>query len=143
MLINYSHVKRIFIVCGKTDMRQGIDGLARIVSDTYHLDLFDNALFLFCGGKSDRFKALYWDQDGFILLYKRLEFGKLQWPRKKEEVQQLTSQELRWLLEGLSLQQPKALKTMQPGRINSNKAMLILSFALFLFMVQFLKQKDW
>ena len=38
MLINYSHVKRIFIVCGKTDMRQGIDGLARIVSDTYHLD---------------------------------------------------------------------------------------------------------
>ena len=118
MLINYSHVKRIFIVCGKTDMRQGIDGLARIVSDTYRLDLFDNALFLFCGGKSDRFKALYWDQDGFILLYKRLEFGKLQWPRKKEEVQQLTSQELRWLLEGLSLQQPKALKTMQPGRIN-------------------------
>ena len=118
MLINYSHAKHIFIVCGKTDMRQGIDGLARVISDTYHLDLFDNALFLFCGGKSDRFKALYWDQNGFILLYKRLESGKLQWPRKKEEVRQLTSQELRWLLEGLSLQQPKAFKSVQAGRIN-------------------------
>lgn len=118
MLIDYHQVKQIFIVCGKTDMRQGIDGLARIISDTYHLDLFDQALFLFCGGKSDRFKALYWDRDGFILLYKRLESGKLQWPRKKEEVRQLTSQELRWLLEGLSLQQPKALKPVQPGRSN-------------------------
>ena len=68
MLINYSRVKHIFIVCGKTDMRQGIDGLARVISDTYHLDLFDNALFLFCGRKSDRFKSLYWDQNGFILL---------------------------------------------------------------------------
>ena len=118
MLINYSRVKHIFIVCGKTDMRQGIDGLARVISDTYHLDLFDNALFLFCGGKSDRFKALYWDQNSFILLYKRLESGKLQWPRKKEEVRQLTNQELRWLLEGLSLQQPKAFKSVQAGRIN-------------------------
>ena len=118
MLINYSRVKHIFIVCGKTDMRQGIDGLARVISDTYHLDLFDNALFLFCGGKSDRFKALYWDQNGFILLYKRLESGKLQRPRKKEEVRQLTNQELRWLLEGLSLQQPKAFKSVQAGRIN-------------------------
>ena len=118
MLINYSRVKHIFIVCGKTDMRQGIDSLARVISDTYHLDLFDNALFLFCGGKSDRFKALYWDQNGFILLYKRLESGKLQWPRKKEEVRQLTNQELRWLLEGLSLQQPKAFKSVQAGRIN-------------------------
>ena len=118
MLISYNHVKHIFIVCGKTDMRRGIDGLARIISDSYQLDLFDDALFLFCGGKTDRFKALYWDQNGFILLYKRLESGKLQWPRKKEEVKSLTSQELRWLLEGLSLQQPKALRASQPGKIN-------------------------
>lgn len=118
MLIDYSQVKHIFIACGKTDMRRGIDGLASIISDTYHLDLFDDAIFLFCGGKTDRFKALYWDQNGFILLYKRLESGKLQWPRKTEEVKSLTSQELRWLLEGLSPQQPKALKATQPGKIN-------------------------
>ncbi|MGX7031689.1 IS66 family insertion sequence element accessory protein TnpB [Vagococcus zengguangii] len=117
-LINYAGVPHIFIVCGKTDMRRGIDGLAEIITCQYNLNLFDEALFLFCGGKLDRFKALYWDQDGFVLLYKRLESGKLQWPRKAEEVKQLSHQELRWLLEGLSLQQPKALKPSAPGYLN-------------------------
>ena len=55
------------------------------------------------------------DKDGFILLYKRIEKGNLQWPRNQEEVKKLTHQELRWLLEGLSIQQPKAIKPAQTG----------------------------
>lgn len=115
MLVNFSNVQKIFIVCGHTDMRCGIDGLAGIIAGKYNLDLFDDALFLFCGRKKDRFKALYWDKDGFILLYKRIENGHLQWPRNQEEVKKLTHQELRWLLEGLSIQQPKAIKPAQTG----------------------------
>ena len=115
MLVKFSNVQNIFIVCGHTDMRCGIDGLVGIITDKYNLDLFNNALFLFCGRKKDRFKALYWDKDGFILLYKRIEKGNLQWPRNQEEVKKLTSQELRWLLEGLSIQQPKAIKPAQTG----------------------------
>ena len=111
MLVNFSNVQNIFIVCGHTDMRCGIDGLAGIITDKYNLDLFNDALFLFCGRKKDRF----WDKDGFILLYKRIEKGNLQWPRNQEEVKKLTSQELRWLLEGLSIQQPKAIKPAQTG----------------------------
>ena len=117
MLINFSNVQNIFIVCGHTDMRCGIDGLAGVITDKYNLDLFNDALFLFCGRKKDRFKALYWDKDGFILLYKRIENGNLQWPRNQEEVKKLTSQELRWLLEGLSISQPKAIKPAQTGCI--------------------------
>ncbi len=75
MLVNFSNVQNIFIVCGHTDIRCGIDGLAGIITDKYNLDLFNDALFLFCGRKKDRFKALYWDKDGFILLYKRIENG--------------------------------------------------------------------
>ena len=96
-------------------MRCGIDGLAGIITDKYNLDLFNDALLLFCGRKKDRFKALYWDKAGFILLYKRIEKGNLQWPRNQEEVKKLTHQELRWLLEGLSIQQPKAIKPAQTG----------------------------
>lgn len=115
MLGNFTEVSNIFIVCGHTDMRCGIDGLASVVSDKYNLDLFNDAIFLFCGRKKDRYKALYWDCDGFMLLYKRIENGNLQWPKDQDEVKKLTAQELRWLLEGLSIQQPKAIKPAKTG----------------------------
>ena len=51
MLVNFSNVPNIFIVCGHTDMRCGINSLAGIIAGKYNLDLFDNALFLFCGRK--------------------------------------------------------------------------------------------
>ena len=110
MLVNFTRVTNIFIVCGRTDMRKGIDGLASIVQYEYNMDLYDNTIFLFCGGKSDRFRALYWDGDGFILLYKRINDGKLKWPRKSEEFMKLSNQQLRWLLEGLSIIQPNTVK---------------------------------
>ena len=96
-------------------MRCGIDGLAGIITDKYNLDLFNDALFPILWTKKSRSKALYWDKDGFILLYKRIEKGNLQWPPNQEEVKKLTHQELRWLLEGLSIQQPKAIKPAQTG----------------------------
>jgi transposase len=110
VLGNLEQVAHIYIVCGYTDMRKSIDGLASIVKNTYELDPFSNSLFLFCGRRGDRLKALHWEQDGFLLLYKRLDGGKFQWPRKPEEVRNITRQEFRWLMEGLSINQPKAIK---------------------------------
>ncbi len=46
----------------------------------------------------------------FLLLYKRLESGSFQWPKNPEEVRLISKQELRWLLEGLSIDQPRAVK---------------------------------
>lgn len=46
-----------------------------MVQQQFELDPFTNALFLFCGRRRDRIKGLYWEKDGFILLYKRLEQG--------------------------------------------------------------------
>ena len=100
--------EHVYIACGYTDLRRGIDGLAGIVQQSFRLDPFTGSLFLFCGRRADRFKALYWDADGFVLLYKRLEKGCYQWPRTEEDVRELNRQELRWLLEGLSIYQPKA-----------------------------------
>ena len=89
-------------------MRKSIDGLMAIVRDTYEMDPFANALYLFCGRKADRIKALHFDQTGFVLLYKRLDNGRFQWPRNPAEVRTLSRQQYRWLLEGLSIEQPKA-----------------------------------
>jgi transposase len=115
MLIDYTKVDRIYIVCGKTDLRRGIDGLASIIQTQYELDVYKDALFLFCGTRSDRFKMLYWDGDGFLLLYKRLENGKLHWPRHHEEVRQLSQQQLRWLFEGLKVDQKHSIHIADTG----------------------------
>ena len=47
--------------------------------------------------------------DGYILLYKRLSNGRFQWPRSEKELRKLDARTFRWLLEGLSIEQPKAI----------------------------------
>lgn len=108
---------KIYIACGKTDMRKSIDGLAAIVVQNFKLDPFENALFLFCGNKKDRMKALLWEGDGFLLMYKRLENGAFQQPGTAEEVREITPQQFRWLIEGLSIDQKKAIKKVESKRI--------------------------
>ena len=106
--LDLSEIGNVYIACGYTDMRRGINGLVGQIQQQFRLDAREQTVFLFCGKRSDRFKALFWDGDGFVLLYKRLEDGRYQWPRSQEEVRQLTEQQYRWLMEGLSIVQPKA-----------------------------------
>ena len=109
MLGDISSVAKIYMVLGYTDMRKSIDGLMSIVRDTYSKDPFANALYLFCGRRCDRIKALHFDRDGFVLYYKRLDSGRYKWPRTESEMRPLTRQEFRWLMEGLEIDQPKAI----------------------------------
>ncbi len=102
MLVNRSAPQHVYIVCGKTDLRKGIDGLAMVIAENYGLELDNDSLFLFCGNRNDRFKGLYWDGEGFVLLYKRFENGGLRWPRHREDAVALTKSQIKALLEGIS-----------------------------------------
>lgn len=110
MLSGFTGAEHIYIACGYTDLRKSIDGLTLLVQKNYELDPYANSLFLFCGKRCDRIKALYWEGDGFVLLYKRLERGSFHWPRTKEQAIKVSAQQFRWLMEGLAIEQPKALK---------------------------------
>ena len=88
---------KIYLATGFTDLRRGIDGLAGIIQEQFQLDAFNDTLFLFCGRRNDRIKGLYWDTNGFLLLYKRLESGSFRWPRTTQEALQITAQQYEWL----------------------------------------------
>lgn len=117
MLFDSSRIRFFYVACGYTDMRKQIDGLAAIVQLQHKKEFDEETLFLFCGRKTDRIKALYWDGTGYILLYKRLVNQRFQWPRDESELKQVTQQEFRWLMEGLDISQKRAIKRTQPGRI--------------------------
>ncbi len=117
MLKELTNGVQVYMVTGYTDLRRSIDGLAMIVQAQLKLDPFNKALFLFCGRRCDRIKGLLWEGDGFLLLYKRLDNGKFQWPRNETEAKLLTAQQTRWLLEGLKIEQPKAIKDGKPSVI--------------------------
>lgn len=103
MLFEAHGIKKFVVVCDYTDLRKGIDGLAQIIKGSYHLDPFEEGvLFLFCGRRGDRIKALLWEGSGFLLLYKRFENGSLSWPRTPKDAAYISKHEYRLLLQGLN-----------------------------------------
>lgn len=117
MLGDISIAQHVYIACGYTDMRKSIDGLAAMVQQQFQTDPFQPALFLFCGRRCDRIKALLWEGDGFLLMYKRLENERFQWPRNESELRPITWQQFRWLMEGLQIEQKKLIKPAEKGGV--------------------------
>lgn len=108
---------QVYLACGYTDLRLGINGLSALIKEHFELEPFQKGiLFLFCGRRTDRIKGLVWEGDGFLLLYKRLEDGRFQWPRTSEEVLNITPQQYVWLMEGLSIEQKRLIKQVQPHK---------------------------
>jgi len=117
MLAEAHGISKIVIVCGTTDLRRGIDGLAAVVKLQYNLNPFEkNVLFLFCGRRSDRIKALLWEGDGFLLLYKRLEGGYFSWPRTPNEAVMLSKGQYANLMRGLNPIRPR-IREVTPDRL--------------------------
>lgn len=104
MLNDASGFKKIYLAVGYTDLRRGIDGLAGIIKFQFNLDPFDKGtIFLFCGRRCDRIKALVWEGDGFLLLYKRLNIGAFRWPRSADEAIEITQDQFRMLMQGFEV----------------------------------------
>jgi len=117
MIEDAAGIRRVIVACGYVDLRKGINGLAQIVGDRYKLNPFEKGtLFLFCGRRCDRIKGLLWMGDGFLLLYKRLEDGRLEWPRTPEEAAELTEEDFHLLMRGMDPLK-KRIREVYPSRI--------------------------
>ena len=64
MLNDATCFKTVYIVCGYTDLRSGMDRLAALIeAQTRNKPYVPDTLYLFCGRQSDRIKGLVWEGD--------------------------------------------------------------------------------
>lgn len=105
MILTEIDVDNIYIVCGYTDMRKSVTGLSAMIIQQFAMRPDERSVFLFCGKRADRMKALIWEGDGFLMLYKVLTGFRYQWPRNEKEVLSLTAPQYHRLLEGLAIEQ--------------------------------------
>ena len=97
--------KPVYLCCGYTDMRKSINGLMTLVQESFSLDPFADALFVFCNTSRDRLKILEWDGDGFWLYFKRLERGRFRWSADgNTSTMVLEAKELTCLIDGARLE---------------------------------------
>ena len=101
---------KVYLATGPTDMRNNIDGLLILIKFSLKLDPFEPAFFVFCNRQKNKLKILFWDKNGYWLYYKRLESGHFNWPDKRNTgcTLAVTEQQLSWILDGLSLNEPGA-----------------------------------
>lgn len=108
MILSLPQPIKVFLVTGATDMRKSINGLSLLVAEQLQLDPLSGHLFAFCNRNRDIIKILYWDRNGFCLWHKRLEKDRFKWPKNGQDSLVMTTRELHWLLDGLSLNQADA-----------------------------------
>lgn len=97
-MLKFSEQVSVFLACGDTDMRKSINGLSFLVQNSFELDPFEKALFVFCNKQRNRLKILTWDDNGFWLHLKRLERGRFKWPKVGDDATMTLTTEESWNL---------------------------------------------
>jgi transposase len=95
---------RIFVSTRPQDMRVSFDGLALAAKQLLGEDPQSGALFCFVGRRANRIKVLWWDRNGYCLLYKRLHRAVFRVPASDAKVVriQIDGRELATLLAGVA-----------------------------------------
>jgi transposase len=102
-MLSFPPAVRIWLGCQPVDLRRSFAGLAEQVRQHLQADPFSGHVFVFRNKRSDRVKLLYWDEDGFVIVYKRLEEGVFRWPvvAAGQPSVTLRAAELAMLLDGI------------------------------------------
>ena len=105
-MIGAGGATRVFLACGRTDLRKGFDGLEALVREKLAQDPLSGHVFVFCNANRTRIKALYWDGSGLWVCGKRLEKGCFRWPMDGAD-RRIGTGELGALLGGLDWTKPQ------------------------------------
>ncbi len=96
---------KIFVSLTPIDMRNSINGLSAKIGDVFDESPTSQHLFIFYNKARDKVKLIFWDRNGFVLYYKRLEKGRFKFNKATDKKMiELSENQLNWLLAGLDFQ---------------------------------------
>lgn len=106
-----------YLCTSQVDMRNGINGLSKIVRQEMGLAPLGGGIFVFFSRNRQSVKILRWDRDGFVLYHKRLEQGTFEMPKVNMSTGRT---ELPWrtfslIMQGISTKSVKYRKRMNIG----------------------------
>src|SRR6187401_1597659 len=101
MMLSLPTSVRIWLATQPTDLRKSFDSLAEVVRQELRGDPLSGQLFVFRNKRGDRLKLLYWDEDGYVIVYKRLEAGTFRFPQADGTGVEIRAADLQMLLDGV------------------------------------------
>ena len=105
-MLTISANARLFLCQVPVRMHKSFEGLSSLVEQMFPGELFSGAFFIFLSRRKDHMKVLYWDGDGLVIFYKRLEKGSF--AARKDVSASMLRREFVMLFEGIT---PKRLQT--------------------------------
>jgi transposase len=78
-MLTISGNARLFICQMPVNMRKSFEGLSALVEELFPNELLTGAYFIFINRRKDQMKVLFWDRDGLVIWFKRLERGSFAW----------------------------------------------------------------
>jgi transposase len=91
---------RLFLCHYPVNMRKSFEGLSALVEELFPNELLTGSFFIFLNRRKDHMKVLFWDKDGLVIWFKRLEKGTFSWSWGSQETMDRRS--FLMLLEGIT-----------------------------------------
>ena len=103
---------KIYFAVQPVNMHRSFDGLAMIAQEVLKQNPLSSNIFIFRNKRADKIKMIYWDRNGFVIIYKRLVKGWFKYPKMNQSCLELSELELNLLLDGIDFTRLKPLLTL-------------------------------
>ena len=99
---------RIFVCTERQDMRRSFDALSLAAKEHLGEDPRSGALFVFVNKRLNRLKVLWFDRNGYCLLYKRLHHARFEIP---DNVRTIDARTLATILRGVETSRGRSVRS--------------------------------
>ena len=115
-MLNIKETSQVYVYFKPVDLRKSIDGLCAVALDCLSGSLRNGDIFIFRNKRRTKLKLIFWDRNGFVMYYKRLDKGGFKFPTHPEDDSaHISAEQLDWLLMGFNFMLTDATQAREPA----------------------------